>query len=544
MARTKTGSASSANQESSPSFWRSLVCCVNPRENSTPNNQPNSKKDRSKNNNTSIALKTQNKSSEKQETTDKSKNPVKSDSGTNTCLSSDVKPQVLTSKDSGLNSPSPASNSPEPMAISASGDQDNTKRHASTDSETGDQSKLLPKYDQEVPERKESLNSVNFIQNSESNNKTEKPQEISSAATNLITQVSQNQPSLQQNVQQVQDSHKVPTSSSSNQNSAQHQQNSIHQISDQQKLVESIGINFSPYPVNREPGKPFYGFVGEPTEENLHRKCLLMDLDETLVHSSFHMVENPDFIVEVEIDNSILQVYVKKRPGVDAFLVAMSELYECVLFTASLNKYADPVSDFLDPTGKVFGNRRLFREQCVNHNGSYIKDISRIGRPLPQTILLDNCSVSYMFQPDNGIPTTSWFDDPTCTELSELIEPLRVIASAENVYAGIRQFGGIQKSPFYQRNPHLWQHQQEFYNVGQFMNYNHIQAQQQAVYGNSGYNGGEHADDEEDEEEENEEFESRGLSSGGGNDYEDDSQLLPKKGIEVNNSGDNEQPSN
>lgn len=542
MARTKTGSASSANQESTPSFWRSLVCCVNSREVSTPNNTTKSKKERSTNN-TSIALKTQNRSTEKQETSDKTNNYVKSDSGMKTCVSSDVKPQVLTSKDSGLNSPSPASNSPEPVAISASGDKDNMKRHASTDSETGDQSKLLP--DQEVPERKESLNSVNFIQNSNSNNKTEKQQqkqEVSSAATNLITQVSQNQPSLQQNVHQVQDSHTVPISSSSDQNSSA-QQNSLHQICDRQKLVESIGINFSPYPVNRIPGQPFYGFVGEPTEENLHRKCLLMDLDETLVHSSFHLVENPDFIVEVEIDNSILQVYVKKRPGVDAFLVAMSELYECVLFTASLNKYADPVSDFLDPTGKVFGNRRLFREQCVNHNGSYIKDISRIGRPLPQTILLDNCSVSYMFQPDNGIPTTSWFDDPTCTELSELIEPLRVIASAENVYAGIRQFGGIQKSPFYQRNPHLWQHQQEFYNVGQFMNYNHIQAQQQAVYGNSGYNGGEHADDEEDEEED-EEFESRGLTSGGGNNFGDDSQLLPNTRTEVKNSGDHEQPSN
>jgi hypothetical protein len=112
------------------------------------------------------------------------------------------------------------------------------------------------------------------------------------------------------------------------------------------------------------------------------------------------------------------------------------------------------------------------------------------------------------------------------------------------VYQGIRQFGGIQKSPFYQRNPHLWQHQQEFYNVGQFMNHNHIQAQQQAVYGNSGNNGGEHADDEEDEEEEHAQFESRGVSSGGRNNYEDESQLLPKPGIEVNNSGDNEQPSN
>ena len=68
-----------------------------------------------------------------------------------------------------------------------------------------------------------------------------------------------------------------------------------------------------------------------------------------------------------------------------------------------------------------------------------------------------------------------------CTELSELIEPLTVIASAENVYAGIREVGGIQNFPFYLRNPHLWQHQQEFYNVGQYMSYNHIYQQQQNI---------------------------------------------------------------
>uniref|UniRef100_T1H1L2 Mitochondrial import inner membrane translocase subunit TIM50 n=1 Tax=Megaselia scalaris TaxID=36166 RepID=T1H1L2_MEGSC len=81
---------------------------------------------------------------------------------------------------------------------------------------------------------------------------------------------------------------------------------------------------------------------------DMHKKCMVIDLDETLVHSSFKPIQNADFIVPVEIDGTIHQVYVLKRPHVDEFLRKMGELYECVLFTASLAKYADPVADLLD----------------------------------------------------------------------------------------------------------------------------------------------------------------------------------------------------
>lgn len=37
-------------------------------------------------------------------------------------------------------------------------------------------------------------------------------------------------------------------------------------------------------------------------------------------------------------DCFVLQVYVLKRPHVDEFLKRMGELFECVLFTASLAK--------------------------------------------------------------------------------------------------------------------------------------------------------------------------------------------------------------
>jgi RNA polymerase II subunit A small phosphatase-like protein len=38
------------------------------------------------------------------------------------------------------------------------------------------------------------------------------------------------------------------------------------------------------------------------------KKCLVLDLDETLVHSSFKPVEKYDFIIPVEIEGTIYQV--------------------------------------------------------------------------------------------------------------------------------------------------------------------------------------------------------------------------------------------
>lgn len=50
------------------------------------------------------------------------------------------------------------------------------------------------------------------------------------------------------------------------------------------------------------------------------------------------MIPSADFIVPVEIESQTHNVYVIKRPGVDLFLKAMGEIYEVVVFTASLSK--------------------------------------------------------------------------------------------------------------------------------------------------------------------------------------------------------------
>ncbi|XP_051543722.1 CTD small phosphatase-like protein isoform X2 [Myxocyprinus asiaticus] len=185
---------------------------------------------------------------------------------------------------------------------------------------------------------------------------------------------------------------------------------------------------------NSSPPKPPAKYLlPEVSINDYSKNCVVIDLDETLVHSSFKPISNADFIVPVEIDGTVHQVYVLKRPHVDEFLQKMGKLFECVLFTASLAKYADPVADLLDQWG-VF-RARLFRESCVFHRGNYVKDLSRLGRELNKVIIVDNSPASYIFHPENAVPVQSWFDDMTDTELLDLLPLFEGLSREKDVYS-------------------------------------------------------------------------------------------------------------
>ncbi|KAG8842248.1 hypothetical protein FRB91_004290 [Serendipita sp. 411] len=166
-------------------------------------------------------------------------------------------------------------------------------------------------------------------------------------------------------------------------------------------------------------------------EKHKGRKCLVLDMDETLLHSSFKMMPQHDFTVPVEIEWQWHNAYVLKRPGVEEFLRRMGELYEVIVYTASVSKYADPVLDKVDTHKAV--SYRLFRESCYNHRGNYVKDLSMLGRPLDTCIILDNSPASYLFHPNNAVPVTTWFNDPLDTELTDLIGFLTDLADVEDV---------------------------------------------------------------------------------------------------------------
>jgi RNA polymerase II subunit A small phosphatase-like protein len=175
----------------------------------------------------------------------------------------------------------------------------------------------------------------------------------------------------------------------------------------------------TPVPESTEPTSTQKSLLGPLPPECKGMKTLVLDLDETLVHSSFRPVPSPDFVISIELDGVTHRVYVQKRPGVDQFLEECAAKFEVVVFTASLDKYANPLMDILDPKG--FVKVRLFRESCVQHYGNYVKDLSLLGRRLEDTLIIDNSPFSYMFQPDNAIPITSWFNDRSDRELYDLI---------------------------------------------------------------------------------------------------------------------------
>ncbi|KAI8643242.1 HAD-like domain-containing protein [Parasitella parasitica] len=184
-------------------------------------------------------------------------------------------------------------------------------------------------------------------------------------------------------------------------------------------------------PPQTSPVGPVVWLLPPLATEDKERKCLVLDLDETLVHSSFKIIPNPDFIVPVEIDNQYHNVYVLKRPGVDEFMRKMGEKYEIVVFTASLAKYADPVLDMLDIHRVV--KHRLFRESCFNHKGTYVKDLSQLGRDLASTLILDNSPASYIFHTSNAVPVSTWFNDPHDTELTDLVAFLEDLTVVDDV---------------------------------------------------------------------------------------------------------------
>ncbi|KAK7746088.1 hypothetical protein SLS62_009548 [Diatrype stigma] len=170
-------------------------------------------------------------------------------------------------------------------------------------------------------------------------------------------------------------------------------------------------------------------FLLPPIEPALKgRKCLVLDLDETLVHSSFKILHQADFTIPVEIEGNYHNVYVIKRPGVDQFMKRVGELYEVVVFTASVSKYGDPLLDQLDIHKVV--HHRLFRESCYNHQGNYVKDLSQVGRDLKDTIIIDNSPTSYIFHPQHAVPISSWFSDAHDNELLDLIPVLEDLAGS------------------------------------------------------------------------------------------------------------------
>ncbi|KAF7352834.1 FCP1-like proteiny domain-containing protein [Mycena venus] len=192
-------------------------------------------------------------------------------------------------------------------------------------------------------------------------------------------------------------------------------------------------------------------------------KTLVLDLDETLIHSTsrpllsgnsstgffglgaFNRNKGSGHMVEVVLGGHSTLYHVYKRPFVDFFLRTVSGWYTLVIFTASMQEYADPIIDWLD-AGRGILAHRLFRDSCTQlPNGSYTKDLSVVDLDLSRVCLIDNSPISYRVNEANGIPIEGWTHDPSDEALLDLLpvlDSLRFTSDVRRVL-GLRTAGGI-----------------------------------------------------------------------------------------------------
>ena len=168
------------------------------------------------------------------------------------------------------------------------------------------------------------------------------------------------------------------------------------------------------------------------------KKTLILDIDETLVHSSFIPFNRaPDISLNINLNGLNKIVYVLKRPYVDEFLKELSNIFEIITFTASISQYAGPLLDQLDKF--KFVSHRLFRENCLYEKGVYIKDLKKLGRDLKDMIIVDNNPISYIVNIDNGIPILTWYDNINDDELMKLVPILKYLGKVNDVRPVIRK---------------------------------------------------------------------------------------------------------
>ncbi|KAI0986738.1 hypothetical protein GJ496_008010 [Pomphorhynchus laevis] len=173
----------------------------------------------------------------------------------------------------------------------------------------------------------------------------------------------------------------------------------------------------------------------------VNRKILVLDLDETLIHSQVDSIHKrltnspPDFCIKIKLGDENVRFFVYKRPFVDDFLSTICQWFELVIFTASLERYGSAIADNLDSERKLI-TRRFFRQHCTPCFNGPTKDLSIVSKDLSSIIIIDNSPVAYQLYKQNAIPIKSWFSDRNDRALLNLLpflDALRFTADVRSV---------------------------------------------------------------------------------------------------------------
>ena len=141
-----------------------------------------------------------------------------------------------------------------------------------------------------------------------------------------------------------------------------------------------------------------------------YKYTLVLDMDETLVHFFFTHLSGMFFV----------------RPFCFEFLNELNTMYEIVTFTAGTKDYADGILNQLDKNGDII-KYRLYRQHTSISGCNVYKDLSKLGRDLSRTIIIDNLRENFKMQPNNGIFIKTWTSDVNDVQFRELKRILKDI---------------------------------------------------------------------------------------------------------------------
>lgn len=177
-----------------------------------------------------------------------------------------------------------------------------------------------------------------------------------------------------------------------------------------------------------------------PRQNGEKRKTLVLDLDQTLIeclHLKCERACPPDFTYT---DCEGLKANVWRRPHLMHFLQEAAQDFEVVLFTAAAQRHADAVLGVLDPDRRLIQHRLYGHHTVASPQWSWVKDLSRLGRDLSQTLIVDDCNMAALFQLEN------WVSIPPFTHLhhawrqdTALLDVLRLLREKVLPATDVRQ---------------------------------------------------------------------------------------------------------
>ena len=129
------------------------------------------------------------------------------------------------------------------------------------------------------------------------------------------------------------------------------------------------------------------------------------------------------------------------RPFLYDFLRSIKKDFELIIFTAATQDYADPIINAIEKDEKYF-DYRLYRIHTTIIDNDFVKDLSKLGRDLNRTVIVDNMKQNYKNQPNNGITIRPfWGKDVEDKALVDLLDILKKISDKRmDVVNGLKYF--------------------------------------------------------------------------------------------------------